>query len=56
METAENFNLESDVAYWITEVEDELREIDRKQHQLLRERTKYEGTLLWLRNLHKSEY
>lgn len=64
METAElgtaeldtaNFDLGSDVAYWISEVEEELRELDRTQHQLLRERTKYEGTLLWLKNLHQSE-
>ncbi len=54
--TTERFDLDSDVMYWIREVEEELREIDRQQHKLLRERTKYEGTLLWLRNLGETEY
>ena len=45
------FTLEDEVHYWIREVEEELREIDRQQEQLSRERAKYEGTLLWLKNM-----
>ncbi len=52
---AENFDLDNDIEFWIREVEAELKEIDRQQHQLIRDRTKYEGTLLWLKKLHESQ-
>ena len=52
---AENFDQENDIEFWIREVEAELKEIDRQQHQLIRDRTKYEGTLLWLKKLHESQ-
>lgn len=51
----ENFDLDSDIEFWIKEVEAELRDIDEQQHQLIKDRTKYEGTLLWLRKLHESQ-
>ncbi|MBO6557739.1 MAG: hypothetical protein JJ934_12540 [Pseudomonadales bacterium] len=50
-----NFDLGNDIEFWIKEVEAELKEIERQQHQLIRDRTKYEGTLLWLKKLHESQ-
>lgn len=55
MNTAEvadpEYDLNPEVAYWIDQVEKELREIDRQQYKLVRERTKFEGSLRWLRGL-----
>lgn len=45
------FDLNDEVAYWIQEVEEELKEIERQQQQLTAERAKYEGTLLWLKQM-----
>ncbi len=45
------YDLNLEVAYWIDQVEKELREIDRQQYKLVRERTKFEGSLRWLQGL-----
>ncbi len=51
----EENDLDNEVGYWIQEVEEELKAIDRQQHELIRERTKFEGTLRWLKGLLESD-
>ena len=52
---AEGTDLTTEVTYWIREVEEELMEIDRQQYELIRDRTKFEGTLRWLKGLLESD-
>ena len=49
------FTLQDEVEYWIREVEEELKEIERQQQQLSAERAKFEGTLHWLKNMTAAE-
>ena len=48
-------SIDEEVNFWINEVKEELKEIDQQQHDLIRRRTKSEGTLRWLNNLQQHE-
>jgi len=44
-------DISNEISALIKEVEEEVKNIDLQQHNLIREKTRCEGTLLWLKNL-----